>query len=121
MLADSDAMATIAVKDLETARKFYEEKIGLQLADKQPGVLRFRSGRSLIVLYPSQYAGTNQATVLTWAVHDAEPIASEPRSRGVSFEHCDLPGLTRTDDLHVAGSFKGAWLKDPDGMHILSR
>jgi len=123
MLADSDAMATIAVKDLETARKFYEEKIGLKRVGDQKGVLTFKSGNTKITVYVSQYAGTNKATVATWVVADAEAEVKALKSKGLSFEHYDnLPGLTRKGDLHVAGSFKGAWLKDPDGniLHILS-
>ena len=123
MLGNSDAMATIAVKDLEAARKFYEEKIGLKRGENQQGVLTFKSGKSAIVIYVSQYAGTNKATVATWAVPDAETEVASLKSKGVTFEHYDLPGLTRKGDLHVAGSFKGAWFKDPDGniLHILSR
>jgi len=116
-------MATIAVKDLENARKFYEEKIGLKRGENQQGVLTFKSGKSTIVIYVSQYAGTNKATVATWAVPDAEAEVASLKTKGVTFEHYDLPGLTRKGDLHVAGSFKGAWFKDPDGniLHILSR
>ena len=123
MLGNSDAMATIAVKDLENARKFYEEKIGLKRGENQQGVLTFKSGKSTIVIYVSQYAGTNKATVATWAVPDAEAEVASLKSKGVTFEHYDLPGLTRKGDLHVAGSFKGAWFKDPDGniLHILSQ
>lgn len=122
MLRDADAMATIAVKDLETARKFYEEKIGLERAGNAQGVLNFKSGNSKIVVYVSQYAGTNKATAATWHVADAEAEVAALRSKGVKFEHYDLPGLTRKGDLHMAGSFKGAWFRDPDGniLHILS-
>ena len=123
MLADSDGMATIAVKDLETAKNFYAEKIGLPLVSEQMGVLTFKSGTSKITVYVSQCAGTNKATSATWAVPDVEPIVASLKSKGVKFEHYDnLPGLTRKGDIHVAGSFKGAWLKDPDGniLHILS-
>jgi len=124
MLQDSDAMATIAVKDLEKARKFYEEKIGLRReSGDEKGVLTFKSGKSKITVYVSQFAGTNKATSATWVVPDAETVVNELKSKGVKFEHYDnLPGLTRKGDLHVAGSFKGAWLKDPDGniLHILS-
>jgi len=123
MLADSDAMATIAVKDLAAAKKFYVEKIGLPLVSEQMGVLTFKSGTSKITVYVSQYAGTNKATSATWVVSDVEPIVDSLKSKGVKFEHYDnLPGLTRNGDIHVAGSFKGAWLKDPDGniLHILS-
>ena len=123
MLADSDAMATIAVKDLETARKFYEEKIGLKrTSGDQKSVLNFKSGRSTITVYVSQFAGTNKATSATWVVADCEAEVAALKKKGVAFEHYDLPGLTRKGDVHAAGSFRGAWFKDPDGniLHILS-
>ena len=123
MLSDADAIATIAVKDLEAAKKFYEGKLGLKRVNDQNGVLTLKSGKSTITVYVSQYAGTNQATSATWVVPDAEAVVASLKSKGLKFEHYDnLPGLTRKGDLHVAGSFKGAWLKDPDGniLHILS-
>jgi catechol 2,3-dioxygenase-like lactoylglutathione lyase family enzyme len=123
MLADADAMATIAVRDLKTATRFYEEVLGLKPdGDKQDGGARYRSGNSRVFVYESQYAGTNQATAATWVVPDAEEVVRDLKAKGVTFEHYDLPGLTRQGDLHVAGSFKGAWLKDPDGniLHVLS-
>jgi hypothetical protein len=75
-----------------------------------------------LFVYESRYAGTNQATSATWVVDDAEEVVRALKAKGVSFEHYDLPGLTRQGDLHVAGSFKGAWFKDPDGniLHVLS-
>ncbi|HVS30549.1 MAG TPA: VOC family protein [Thermoanaerobaculia bacterium] len=123
MLSDSDVLATIAVKDLTTAGKFYEETLGLKPAgNDEPGVMSFRSGRSTVIVYQSRFAGTNQATSATWVVPDAEPVVLALSTKGVKFEHYDLPGLTRQGDLHIAGSFKGAWLKDPDGniLHIVS-
>ncbi|MGH9458725.1 MAG: VOC family protein [Thermoanaerobaculia bacterium] len=122
-LKDSDAMATIAVKDLKAAKKFYEETLGLTPSgNEETGVANFRSGRSTVIVYQSQYAGTNQATAATWQVPDVEAVVAALKSKGVKFEHYDLPGLTRKGDLHVAGNFRGAWLKDPDGniLHILS-
>ena len=123
MLKDADVMATIAVKDLDAARKFYGEKLGLESTSNQNGVLTFRSGNSKITVYVSQFAGTNKATSATWVVPDAEAEVNALKSKCVKFEHYDnLPGLTRKGDLHVAGAFKGAWAKDPDGniLHILS-
>jgi catechol 2,3-dioxygenase-like lactoylglutathione lyase family enzyme len=117
-------MATIAVKDLKAAKKFYEGKLGLKPAgNDQPGVLTYKSGRSMVVVYESGYAGTNKATAATWSVDDAEEVVKALKAKGVRFEHYDLPGLTRRGDLHVSGTFKGAWFKDPDGniLHVLSQ
>jgi catechol 2,3-dioxygenase-like lactoylglutathione lyase family enzyme len=123
-LSDADAVATIAVKDLSVAKKFYEETLGFKPFDEQnPGGARFHSGNSTLFVYESQYAGTNRATAATWVVDDAEEVIRALKAKGVVFEHYDdLPGLTRQGDLHVHGRFKGAWLKDPDGniLHVLS-
>jgi len=118
MLGDKEAVANIAVKNLETAKKFYEETLGLtQIGAEGQEVIVFRSGSSTIYVYKSQYAGTNQATALTWVVSkDIEGIVQELKAKGVTFEHYDdMPDVTREDDIHVAGNMKVAWFKDPDG------
>jgi catechol 2,3-dioxygenase-like lactoylglutathione lyase family enzyme len=125
MLANRNAMPTIAVKDLAAARKFYEGKLALTpLQSTEEGVLTYQSGTATIVVYVSQFAGTNQATSCTWSVGDEfDSIMNALKARGLVFEHYDLPGMTLQGDAHVAGDFKGAWFKDPDGniLHILNR
>ena len=124
MLADADVMATIAVKDLNAAKRFYEETLGLTAEENFQGGVRYRSGKAAVVVYQSGNAGTNRATSATWEVPDAEDVVTALKAKGAVFEHYDdLPGLERRGDLHVAGTFKGAWLKDPDGniLHVLSR
>jgi catechol 2,3-dioxygenase-like lactoylglutathione lyase family enzyme len=119
MLADTDAIATIAVKDLKVAKKFYEGALGLKAKpSQQPEVLEYKSGSSSIYVYKSQYAGTNKATAVTWAVDDMDEVVRTLKGKGVTFEHYDLPGLTLKGDVHVAGKMKAAWLKDPDGNII---
>jgi catechol 2,3-dioxygenase-like lactoylglutathione lyase family enzyme len=117
MLGDKDAVANIAVKNLETAKKFYEETLGLtQIGAEGQEVIVFRSGSSKIYVYKSQYAGTNQATALTWVVgKDIESVVRELKTKGVTFEHYNMPDVTREGDIHVAGNRKVAWFKDPDG------
>jgi catechol 2,3-dioxygenase-like lactoylglutathione lyase family enzyme len=125
MLANRNAMATIAVKDLAAAKKFYEGKLGLTLLETtEEEVLSYQSGTATIVVYVSAFAGTNKATSATWGVGDEfDSIVTTLKSNGVVFEHYDLPGMTREGDAHVAGDFKGAWFKDPDGniLHILNQ
>ena len=120
MLGDSEAIATIAVKDLTVARKFYEEVLGLELARATGSeALTFKTGRSEMLVYRSQYAGSNKATAVTWRVGDElDAIVAALRAKGVAFEHYDLPGLTQKGDVHAFGDFKSAWFKDPDGNII---
>jgi catechol 2,3-dioxygenase-like lactoylglutathione lyase family enzyme len=117
MLSEKDAMVTIAVKDLDAAGRFYEETLGLKPArDAQPGSLVYKGGSGTIFVYQSTFAGTNQATAVTWIVgKDLEKIVDELRAKGVRFEHYDLPDTTREGDVHVTGGNKLAWFKDPDG------
>lgn len=115
MLSDKDAVATVAVKNLESARKFYEQTLGLTKIMENEEVLAFKSGSSTLFVYRSQYAGTNKATAVTWVTDEIESIVNTLKDRGVSFEHYDLPKMSRQGDLHVAGTMKAAWFKDPDG------
>ena len=116
MLKDKDAAVTIPVKDIEVARQFYDETVGLERAgSSQPGTLTYRSGSSTVMVYESEYAGTNKATVATWEVGDVEREVSLLKQRGVEFEHYDMPDMQRKGDVHVAGDMKAAWFKDPDG------
>jgi catechol 2,3-dioxygenase-like lactoylglutathione lyase family enzyme len=116
VFGDTDAIATIAVKNVEAARKFYEGKLGLKpTATQEKGVAGYRSGNSNVLVYESQYAGTNKATAVTWAVEDLEGTIQDLKTKGVRFEHYDLPGTTRKGDVHGTGRTKAAWFKDPDG------
>jgi predicted lactoylglutathione lyase len=125
MLANRNAMATIAVKDLATAKKFYEGKLGLTPLDTaEEGVLTYQSGTSTVLVYVSAFAGTNKATSATWGVGDEfDNIMKALKAKDVVFEHYDMPGMKREGDVHVAGDFKGAWFKDPDGniLHIFNQ
>lgn len=115
MLSDNDAVATVAVKNLETARKFYEGALGLTTVMENEEVLAFKTGNTTLFVYRSQYAGTNKATGVTFVAAEVDELVRTLKSRGVTFEHYDLPKMTRQGDIHVAGSMRTAWFKDPDG------
>src|SRR6266487_4530243 len=122
MLGDKNAIATIAVKDVKVARKFYEDKLGLKLVSDEMGNATYKTGNTTMLVYKSDYAGTNKATSATWTVDNVEDLVKMLKAKGVVLEHYDLPGLTRNGDIHSAGKYKLAWFKDPDGNihHILS-
>lgn len=117
MLGNINAVANLAVKDLAVARRFYEDTLGLSQVDAEGDeVIVYRSGNTRINVYRSQFAGTNQATAVTWAVDgDIERVVDALKSRGVRFEHYDMPDTKLVGDLHVMGDMKVAWFKDPDG------
>jgi catechol 2,3-dioxygenase-like lactoylglutathione lyase family enzyme len=115
MLSKNDAVATVAVKDLQRAKKFYEGTLGLTKVMENEEVIAFRTGTSKLFVYRSQFAGTNKATAVTFVAEEVDDLVQKLKSRGVSFEHYDLPQMTRQGDVHVAGSMRAAWFKDPDG------
>lgn len=119
MLGDNDARATIAVKNLTAARKFYEGTLSLKLDHTEGNeAVSYKSGNSQVLVYHSQYAGTNKATAATWIVDDVQSLVNDLKARGVTFEHYDMPGVTRKGDVHFAGKLKNAWFKDPDGKFL---
>ncbi len=92
--------------------------LGLK-AFRRLGLDTFASGRSKLIVYRSQYAGTNKATALNWNVGDGiDETVAALREKGVAFEHYDFPGSTRNGDVHVMGPMKSAWFKDLDGNII---
>ena len=116
MLGDKDAIATIAVKDLNAAKKFYEGTLGFKpVPSGQPEVANYKSGKSTLLVYQSQFAGTNKATAVTWTVDDTEAEVRALGAKGVTFEHYQFPDMTLKGDVHVMGDMKAAWFKDPDG------
>jgi catechol 2,3-dioxygenase-like lactoylglutathione lyase family enzyme len=118
MLRDQNAIATVAVNDLETAKRFYEDKLGLQSTGTESAqAITYRTGGGTLLVYASQFAGTNQATSVTWKVgDDFDELMRDLTGKGVPFERYDgLPGLTLDGNVHRHGDIKLAWFKDPDG------
>lgn len=116
MFAKSDAVPMIAVKDLARAKKFYEGTLGLKQVDAMgEEVIVFESGHSKLNVYRSEFAGTNKATALCWAVDDVDATVEKLKAKGVTFEHYDMKEMKREGDVYSMGEFRTAWFKDPDG------
>ena len=123
MLSNRDAVANLAVKNVQAARKFYEGTLGLKQVDAEGSeLIVFESGNTKLNVYESKEAGTNKATAVTWAVDDIESEVNALKAKGVKFEHYDMPGLKRQGDVHIGEDMKVAWFKDPDGniLNIVS-
>src|SRR5205085_866505 len=120
-----DAVANVAVKNLDVAKKFYEGTLGLKPVHVEGGeLIVYKSGNTTLNVYRSQYAGTNKATAVTWSVGDKiADVVGALRAKGVTFEHYDMPGMKVEGDLHICGDMKVAWFKDPDGniLNVVSR
>lgn len=117
MLGNRSSSAIVAVADIVRARAFYAGTLGLAVEDAMDDVLVFRTGATSLVVYVSEYAGTNRANAVVWDVgDDFDAIVDDLRAKGVVFEHYpDADGLVLDGDVHRAGDMKLVWFKDPDG------
>jgi catechol 2,3-dioxygenase-like lactoylglutathione lyase family enzyme len=116
MLGDSDAVPTIAVRDTNRAAEFYEGKLGLKRGESpEKSILMYDIGSGKLIVYPSQFAGSNQATAVTWPVDDVDGEVKRLRDKGVTFEHYQMPNMKLEGDVHVGPTNRAAWFKDPDG------
>lgn len=117
MLSDFDAIPVLAVTDLQRARDWYEGTLGFtSQGDAVEGVMySTRTGGFLV--YPSGFAGTNQATAISFQVpadrFDAE--VADLRDRGIELQTFEVPEGTWQDGVLVSGDMKAAWFADPDG------
>jgi catechol 2,3-dioxygenase-like lactoylglutathione lyase family enzyme len=118
MLSNHDPVATLAVKDLEVARGFYEGVLGFTPGGDVPDGVLYTSGSGSFLVYPSSFAGTNKATALSFQVpgdvFDAEVAAL--REKNVTFQTFEAEGLTWNDGVASMGEqLRAVWFADPDG------
>lgn len=116
MLSDFTPYATLPASDIDRAKKFYEG-LGFVEAGSQPdGSAYYESGDSRILVYPSQFAGTNEATAVSFAVDDIESAMEDLRGRGVTFEEYDFGDFKTVDGvMTMPDGSKGGWFKDTEG------
>ncbi len=124
MLANVDVAARIPAQDLERAKSFYRDKLGLEPSEERPGGLRYVCGTGKFSLFESAGAASGDHTQMAWEVDDIEATVAELRSRGVVFEEFDVPGIKTVDGIaEVVGNYpssggvgeKAAWFRDSEG------
>jgi catechol 2,3-dioxygenase-like lactoylglutathione lyase family enzyme len=123
MLADSPVATRLPVTDLERARRFYSEKLGLEPVEERPGGLCYRCGGVHFALFESVGAASGNHTQMAWEVASIEASVAALRARGVVFEEYDLPGLKTVNGIaEIEGNYpskgfgeRGAWFRDSEG------
>ncbi len=112
MLVDSLAVTTVAVTDLERAKRFYQEQVGLRVLDENPASIRFGAGRGSQLAIRRGQPNVGQ-TVAHFEVDDIAAVVADLTSRGVRFEEYETPKTVNF--IAQIGPAQGAWFKDPDG------
>jgi catechol 2,3-dioxygenase-like lactoylglutathione lyase family enzyme len=116
MLATGEAYAVLAAEDIQRARTYYKDKLGLDPAEDGEGELRYRmQGGTGFLIYETGNARSAKNTVLCWITDDLDGEMSELRGRGVVFEDYDFPGLKTENGVSTTGSERAAWFTDSEG------
>lgn len=123
MLAESPVATRLPAKNLERARRFYSEKLGLEPVEERPGGLCYRCGGTYFALFESTGASSGDHTQMGWEVADIDATVAALRERGVVFEEYDLPGLRTVNGIaEIEGNYpskgvgeRGAWFRDSEG------
>jgi catechol 2,3-dioxygenase-like lactoylglutathione lyase family enzyme len=123
MLNTSRIAARLPVQDMQRARTFYADKLGLEPSEERPGGLLYRCTNGEFALFQSAGASPGTFTQMGFTVDDIVATVAELRRRGVVFEEVDLPGLKTVDGIaEVSGNYpskgsgeKAAWFRDSEG------
>jgi catechol 2,3-dioxygenase-like lactoylglutathione lyase family enzyme len=124
ILARGSVATRLPAQDLDRARRFYAEKLGLEPADERPGGLLYRCGDTEFALFTSTGASPGTFTQMGWQVDDVAGVVAELRRRGVVFEEVDVPGLrTEGGIAEIDGNYpskgargeRAAWFRDSEG------
>ena len=119
MLADRPIHTALPATDLERARRFYADKLGLTpetaLPDRRDGLFYRCGGGTRFLLFPSPHAASGTHTQMTWMTDDIQTDVAELRARGVVFEEYETPEVKTVNGVATIGQSKGAWFKDSEG------
>ena len=116
MFSDGQTAATLAVTDIDRARKFYADTLGFSVMQESPGGILFQGGQgTAFFVYPSQFAGSNKATAMSVNVGDFDATVADLRKRGVTFIDYDQPEFKTENGIAQTPEGPAAWFTDPDG------
>lgn len=118
MLSDHTPMPTLPTSDVQRSREFYEQVLGF--VPEEGGVdegVTYRAGTGSFFVYPSSFAGTNQATAMSfevgWSEFDDEVALL--RAAGIEFDTFEMEGIAWENGVAVMEGMRTVWFRDPDG------
>ena len=115
MLSKLEIHASLPVKDLQRARRFYADKLGLMPRSELPGGLIYQCKDSRFFLFPSSGASNGQFTQAIWQTDNVEAEVAALKSKGVVFEEYNTPDLKTVNSIATTGNSRSAWFKDSEG------
>ena len=119
MFKQARVAAMLPAQDLERAKAFYRDKLGLTPShDMAGGVIYQLAGGTGFGLFLSSGKPSGTHTQLAFEVQDVEQAARDLKAKGVKLEDYDTPMLRTVDGIADMGGFKGAWFKDSEGNLI---
>ena len=118
MFENSIAMATLPASDLERARRFWHDVFGLDPVRSDMGGDGYLIGGVGVLVYESQFAGTNKATAFSIMTDDLDRDMTALRVRGVTFHEYDLPDIKTENGVMEMEGERGAWFDDSEGNII---
>ncbi len=122
-LAHSEVATRLPAQDLDRARRWYGEKLGLEPVEERPGGLRYKCGPTYFVVFQSTGKASGESTQMAWEVDDIDAVVADLMSRGVAFERVDSPGMKTVNGIaDIDGNYpskgrgeRGPWLRDSEG------
>jgi len=115
MLSALEVIGVLPAQDLQRARGFYRDKLGLDPAEVRDDGVLYRTSSGSFLVYETPNAGSAKNTQLCWITNDIEAEVAELRGKGVVFEEYDFPGLKTENGIAVTEGIKGAWFLDTEG------
>jgi catechol 2,3-dioxygenase-like lactoylglutathione lyase family enzyme len=118
MFENSIAVATLPASDLERARRFWHDVFGLDPVRSDMGGDNYVIGGIGVLVYESQFAGTNKATAFSIMTDDLDRDMTALRVKGVTFHDYDLPDIKTENGVVDMDGERGAWFDDSEGNII---
>lgn len=115
-LANARVSAMLPAQDLDRARSFYADKLGLKPMAEQEGDAMYElAGGTRFGLFKTMGAPSGDHTQIGFEVEDFDSVIESLRANGVTFEDYDFPGLKTENGIATMGPMRGAWVKDSEG------